>query len=431
MRKIFNLGKKLFPICRSITGKGVRQTLKIIKKFEPMIKIKSIKSGKKVFDWKVPKEWNISNAYILDHKNEKLIDFKKNNLHLIGYSTPVNKKISKKELFNRLYSLPKQPNAIPYITSYYKDYWGFCVSNNHKKKIIKKINKISDNKKILFAKIDSSFKKNGKLNYGEIFIPGFSKKEIFLSTYICHPSMANNELSGPLVAIALVNYFQKKKNYYSIRVIFIPETIGAISYIEKNLINLKKNVIAGYNLTCLGDNNNYSFLPTKYKNSISDRAARKAFDKLKIKYKEYSFLKRGSDERQYNSPGIDLPIASIMRSKYGTYKEYHTSLDNFDFISIKGLQGGYKILRQSINILNKSLIPKSKVLCEPHLSKHKLYPTLSTKNSNKFSQTILDFLQYSDGKNDLEEISKLVNKSYNEVKKIYKILIKKKLIERL
>ena len=135
MRKIFNLGKKLFPICRSITGKGVRQTLKIIKKFEPMIKIKSIKSGKKVFDWKVPKEWNISNAYILDHKNEKLIDFKKNNLHLIGYSTPVNKKISKKELFNRLYSLPKQPNAIPYITSYYKDYWGFCVSNNHKKKL--------------------------------------------------------------------------------------------------------------------------------------------------------------------------------------------------------------------------------------------------------------------------------------------------------
>ena len=431
MHKIFNLGKKLFPICRSLTGKGVRQTLNMIKEFEPSLKVKSIKSGKKVYDWKIPEEWNISDAYVLDHNNKKIIDFKKNNLHLIGYSVPINKNISKKELFSRLYSLPSQPEAIPYITSYYKKYWGFCISNNDKKKIVNKLKKISNNKKVLFAKIDSSFKKNGKLNYGEIFIPGFSKKEIFLSTYICHPSMANNELSGPLVAIALVNYFQKKKNYYSIRVIFIPETIGAISYIEKNLINLKKNVIAGYNLTCLGDNNNYSFLPTKYKNSISDRAARKAFDKLKIKYKEYSFLKRGSDERQYNSPGIDLPIASIMRSKYGTYKEYHTSLDNFDFISIKGLQGGYKILRQSINIINKSLIPKSKVLCEPLLSKHKLYPTLSTKNSNKFSQTILDFLQYSDGKNDLEEISKLVNKNYNEVKKIYKILIKKKLIERL
>ena len=403
----------------------------MIKEFEPSLKVKSIKSGKKVYDWKIPEEWNISDAYVLDHNNKKIIDFKKNNLHLIGYSVPINKNISKKELFSRLYSLPSQPEAIPYITSYYKKYWGFCISNNDKKKIVNKLKKISNNKKVLFAKIDSSFKKNGKLNYGEIFIPGFSKKEIFLSTYICHPSMANNELSGPLVAIALVNYFQKKKNYYSIRVIFIPETIGAISYIEKNLINLKKNVIAGYNLTCLGDNNNYSFLPTKYKNSISDRAARKAFDKLKIKYKEYSFLKRGSDERQYNSPGIDLPIASIMRSKYGTYKEYHTSLDNFDFISIKGLQGGYKILRQSINIINKSLIPKSKVLCEPLLSKHKLYPTLSTKNSNKFSQTILDFLQYSDVKNDLEEISKLVNKNYNEVKKIYKILIKKKLIERL
>ena len=432
LKKYYNLGKNiLFPICRSISGNGTYKTLKIIKKNFSNLKIIKFKSGKKVFDWKVPPEWNISDAYVLDKNKRKIIDFKKSNLHVVGYSQKISTFVNKNHLLKKIHSIKQQPSAIPYITSYYKKYWGFCISNNDKKKIVNKLKKISNNKKVLFAKIDSSFKKNGKLNYGEIFIPGFSKKEIFLSTYICHPSMANNELSGPLVAIALVNYFQKKKNYYSIRVIFIPETIGAISYIEKNLINLKKNVIAGYNLTCLGDNNNYAFLPTKYKNSISDRAARKAFDKLKIKYKEYSFLKRGSDERQYNSPGIDLPIASIMRSKYGTYKEYHTSLDNFDFISIKGLQGGYKILRQSINIINKSLIPKSKVLCEPHLSKHKLYPTLSTKNSNKFSQTILDFLQYSDGKNDLEEISKLVNKNYNEVKKIYKILIKKKLIERL
>ena len=185
MHKIFNLGKKLFPICRSLTGKGVRQTLNMIKEFEPLLKVKSIKSGKKVYDWKIPDEWNISDAYVLDHNNKKIIDFKKNNLHLIGYSVPINKNISKKELFSRLYSLPSQPKAIPYITSYYKKYWGFCISNNDKKKIVNKLKKISNNKKVLFAKIDSSFKKNGKLNYGEIYIPGFSKKEIFLSTYIC------------------------------------------------------------------------------------------------------------------------------------------------------------------------------------------------------------------------------------------------------
>jgi len=431
MRKIFILGKKLFPICRSLTGGGVRETLKLIKEYEPLLKIKSMPSGKKVYDWKIPAEWNVSDAYVLDHQKKKIIDFKKNNLHLIGYSVPINKKISKKELLSRLNSIPKQPTAIPYITSYYKKYWGFCISENDKKKILKKLKNINENKKLLFAKISSSFKKNGKLNYGEIYIPGISKKEIFLSTYICHPSMANNELSGPLVSIALAKYFKKTKNYYSIRIIFIPETIGAISYIAKNLDRLKKNVIGGYNLTCLGDDFNYSFLPSKYKNSLSDKAARKAFKKLKIKYKEYSFLDRGSDERQYNSPGIDLPIASIMRSKYGTYKEYHTSLDNFDFVSIKGLRGGFKILKESIKNLDSSLITRPKFLCEPHLSKYKLYPTLSKKNKNNFSRKILDFIQYSDGKNDLFDISRILKINYKEVKKIYKILINKGLIVRL
>ena len=431
MYKIFNLGKKLFPICRSLTGRGVRQTLYMMREFEPMLKLKSIKSRKKVYDWKIPDEWNIKDAYVLDNKNKKIIDFKKNNLHLIGYSSPINKKISKKELFQRLYSLPDQPTAIPYITSYYKKYWGFCVTETDKKKIKNRLKNIKDNEKKLFAKINSTFNKNGKLNYGEIYIPGMSKKEIFLSTYICHPSMANNELSGPLVSLALAKYFKNKKNYYSIRFIFVPETVGSIAYLKKNLKKLKKNIIAGYNLTCLGDNKNYSFLPTKYDDSFSDRAARKAFNKFKIKYKEYSFLNRGSDERQYNSPGIDLPIASIMRSKYGTYKEYHTSLDNLDFISIKGLYGGYKILKESIKIINQYLIPKSKVLCEPHLSKYNLYPTISKKNINNFSQSILDFMQYCDGKNDLYKISEILNIDIKKIKKIYKILINKDLIERL
>jgi len=243
MYKIFDLGKKLFPICRSLTGRGVRQTLNMMNEFEPMLKIKSMKSGKKVYDWKIPDEWNIYDAYVLDDKSKKIIDFKKNNLHLIGYSSPINKKISKKELFQRLYSIPGQPTAIPYITSYYKKYWGFCVADNDKKKIKNRLKNIENNKKVLFAKINSTFNKKGKLNYGEIYIPGLSKKEIFLSTYICHPSMANNELSGPLVSLALAKYFKKKKNYYSIRFIFVPKTVKKIAYHKKNLNKLKKMLL--------------------------------------------------------------------------------------------------------------------------------------------------------------------------------------------
>ena len=235
--------------------------------------------------------------------------------------------------------------------------------------------------------IGTSFKKNGYMNYGEFLIKGVKKEEILISTYVCHPSMANNELSGPLVSLALANYFKKSKPYYGIRFLFLPETIGSIAYINKNLENLKKKIIGGYVLTCVGDNRAYSYQFTKYMNSISDIAAVEAFKKAKIKYKSYTFLRRGSDERQYNSPGVDLNIGSIMRSKPGTYKEYHTSLDNFNVINIEGLTGGFNISKLSIeNILkmknlkflkreenNKKKGPMTSVICEPHLSKRNLY----------------------------------------------------------
>ena len=233
------------------------------------------------------------------------------------------------------------------------------------------------------VKIDSNFNKKGSLTYGEILIPGKSKKEILISTYICHPQMANNELSGPLVTIALAKYFSKKKNKKTIRFIFIPETIGAIAYIKKNLTHLKKNIIGGYVLTCIGDEKNYSFLSTKYNNTNSDFAAEKAFRECKIKYKKYSFLKRGSDERQFNSCGVDLPIASIMRTKYGEYKQYHTSLDDFNLVTRKGLNGGFKIAKKSIENLLNYIIPKSVIVCEPKLQKKNLYESLSTKFNSK------------------------------------------------
>lgn len=424
--KLYNLGKKIFRINRSITGNGVRETLKHIKKELKNLKIFEIKSGTKVYDWKVPPEWNVKKAYIEDKNKKKIIDIKNNNLHLVGYSIPLKIYLKKKELLSRIHTLKNQPAAIPYVTSYYNKYWGFCASYNFIQKIKKNY---SDNDKF-FIKIESNFKKKGSLTYGELLIPGHSKQEILISTYICHPQMANNELSGPMVSIALAKYFKNKVNEKSLRFIFIPETIGSITYLKKNIDKIKKNIIGGYVLSCIGDERSYSFMPTKYGNSISDIAAKKAFKKLNIKYKQYSFLKRGSDERQFNSPGIDLPVASILRSKYGEYPEYHTSLDNFKLVTKKGLNGGFKVAREAIKIIMKDIIPVSRFLCEPKLQKKKLYESLSTGSSTADSSKILDFLQYADGKNNIEEISRYIKRSLSSTYDVYKLLLINKLLKK-
>ena len=256
--QIYEVIKNLFPINRSLTGNGNRKTLKILNSVCKNLKILEFESGKKVYDWKIPEEWNVEDAYI-KYKNKKIIDFKKNNLHLVSYSEPIDEILSYKELNKNLYSIKEKPNAIPYVTSYYKKNWGFCLTYNQKKEILKNYS-YKDKFKII---IDSNFKKNGLMHYGEIYIPGKSKEEILITTYICHPSMANNELSGQLIALAITKHFEKKKNLKSIRILFIPETIGAIAYIHKNYDRLKKDVIGGYVVTCIGDDRNYSFLETK------------------------------------------------------------------------------------------------------------------------------------------------------------------------
>ena len=424
---LYNFAKNyLYPLNRSLTGKGVRQTLFYIKYFFPNLKIKYFRSNTKVYDWKIPAEWEVNKAYIKDFNQKKIIDFKDNNLHLIGYSRPIKKKLKRDELFKKIFFLKKQPNAIPYITSYYKKNWGFCCTYNQYRQIRKKYNKNN----VFNILIDSTFKKNGRMNYAEYYIKGKSKKEILISTYICHPSMANNELSGPIVSMALINYFNKRKQMnYSLRFIFIPETIGSIAYINRNLKKLKKNVIGGYNLSCIGDEKNHSCMLSKKENNPADLSLLNAYKKLKIKkFKIYSFLKRGSDERQFNSPGIDIPIASIFRSKYGEYKEYHTSLDNFNLVTRKGLNGGYKVAKEAIINLDKIIMPKVNFLCEPQLGKRGLYSNLSKKGSSITSMKYLDFLQYSDGNYSLQQISKIIKVSYDQTKNIYKLLLKKKLV---
>ena len=415
IKKYYLIGKNvLFPICRSITGPGAKKTLKIIQNQFKELKIKKDKSGKRVYDWRIPPEWIIKDAYIKDKNNKKIVDFKLNNLHLVNYSIPINKLVSKAELLKKLNSLKKQPTAIPYITSYYRRDWGFCVTENFKKKI----NKTYSSNDKFYVKIKSKLNKKGYLHYGELLIKGKSSEEILISTYVCHPSMANNELSGPIVSMCLIDYFRKKKLDKSLRFIFIPETIGSINYIHKNYNELKQKVIGGYNLSCIGDERQHSCMLTKKENAPSDFAILEAYKKLKLKFKKYSFLQRGSDERQYNSPGIDLPISSIFRTKYGEYKEYHTSLDNFELVTEKGIKGGFIVAKTAIEILLKKIIPKNQFLCEPFMEKRKIY-----------KKVYMSFLQYADGNLDLYQISKKIKLDFNNTKKIYLLLKSHKLIK--
>jgi aminopeptidase-like protein len=403
-QEMYDWAVDLFPINRSLTGDGVRKTLNYIKDIIPEMNIFEVPSGTKCFDWIIPKEWNCDDGYIIDPDGNKICDFKNNNLHVVGYSTPIDKEINYEELVEHLYHIEDQPTAIPYITSYYSERWGFCLSFNAFQKLKKGTYKV---------KISSELK-DGNLTYGEVKLKGESEKEIFLSTYVCHPSMANNELSGPVVTTALVNFVKLIKNRkYSYRIVFIPETIGSITYISRNIDEMKKNIIAGFNISCIGDDRSYSYISTRYGNTLSDKVSKHILKN--IDYVEYSFLDRGSDERQYCSPGVDLPIATICRTKYGVYPEYHTSLDDLTVISPSGLYGGYEKIKKAIELLEKNDYYKVTVLCEPQLGKRGLYPTISTKTSAATVRTIIDFITYADGDNDLIDIANIIGVQAEEL----------------
>jgi aminopeptidase-like protein len=417
-QEMYDWAADLFPINRSLSGDGVRQTLQYIKNIIPELEVNEVPSGTKCFDWTVPQEWNCNDGYIIDPDGNKICDFKINNLHIVGYSTPIDKEIELEELIDHLYYLEAQPNAIPYITSYYSPRWGFCLSFNEFQKLKKGMYRVKINSEL----------KDGNLTYGEIHLKGESEKEIFLSTYVCHPSMANNELSGPVVTAALVNFIKSLKGRkYSYRVVFIPETIGSITYISRNIDAMKKNIIAGFNITTIGDDRGYSYIPTRYGNTLSDKVSKHVLQD--VDYVEYTFLDRGSDERQYCSPGVDLPISTICRTKYGVYPEYHTSLDDLTLISPSGLYGGYEKIKKAIELLEKNMYYKVNILCEPQLGKRGLYPTLSTKTPDFNVKTMMNFIAYADGNNDLIDIANIIGVQAAELFDIVDKLKAAKLID--
>ncbi|EAJ5709770.1 DUF4910 domain-containing protein [Campylobacter lari] len=405
---MYELACELFPICRSITGEGFRQSLKILDEAMGggILKIHSIASGSKVFDWEVPAEWEINDAFIITPNGEKICDFKQNNLHVLNYSEGINDEISLDELQEHLYSIEDYPDAIPYVTSYYKRRWGFCIK--HKDRV-----KLKEGKYKVF--IDAKHHENGVLNYADLLIPSTqdAKDEILISSYLCHPSMANNELSGPVVAIFLAKWLlELEERKYNYRFIFTPETIGSIVYLSKHLKHLQKYTKAGFVLSCIGDDNAYSLIHTPSENTLADKVALHTL-KEKNNFKEFSFLYRGGNERQYCSPLINLPVVCICRTRFGDYKEYHTSKDDLNFISEKGLQGGLKAMQEIIMNLEVNKIYQITTFCEPNLGKRGLYHTINKKAKKPISA---NFLAYCDSKNDVLDIASKLNIQAYELK---------------
>ncbi len=421
--EMYEFVKRIFPICRSITGNGVRETLKIMQEYAPDIKVHEVPSGTQVFDWTVPSEWNIEDAYVENEEGKRVIDFKETNLSVVGYSLPMDEMLSLEELKKIVFVEENQPEVVPYVTSYYRERSAFCTSKN-------RLDALPEG--TYHAVIKSSLNPQGSLTYGEAYIQGESDKEILISTYLCHPSMANNECSGPAVSIFLQKYLKSlPKLKYSYRFIYIPETIGSITYLSRNYKVLKKNVVAGINLSCVGDNNDYSFVQTRYGNTLTDKLLHNLLSFHYPEYKTYSFLERGSDERQFCAPGIDLPVCSFCRTKYGKYAEYHTSADNLTYISPEGLGGALELLTKFVQAMEHNAKYRVKCLCEPQLGKRGLYPTVSKKGSYDAVKALTDFIAYADGTNDLVEISNIIHQPVDILIPIAEKLLENDLIEKI
>ena len=404
-----DLAEVLWPFPRSLTGIGVRQTLAVLADLLPGLVIHEVPSGTQVFDWVVPDEWNVREAWLADQSGDRVIDFADNNLHLVSYSEPVDEVVDWEALQPHLHSDPELPDAIPYVTSYYHRTWGFCLTDQQRQELKPGPHRVH---------IDATLEP-GSMTYGEWILPATleadSAPEVFVSTYICHPSLANNELSGPVVSTAVARWLMKLTHRrFTYRFVFVPETVGAVTYLARNLSELQEKVFAGFNLTCIGDEGDYSYLASRHGNLPIDRIARRVVEATPQPV-VYSFVDRGSDERQYGAPGIDLPLISLMRTRYGKYREYHTSLDDLSFVTPAGLQGGLNLVRDCIKELESSVYYRTPIKGEPQLGKRGLYHTMHARTVADEVLLRTHILAYADGTYSPVDMAELFDVPLNDV----------------
>ena len=416
--KMYALATELFPICRSITGNGIRQTLEILQRIIPL-EIQEVPTGTPVFDWEVPKEWNVQEAWVKDPAGKKIIDFSQHNLHLLNYSVPIRRSMSLSELRPHLYTLPDQPDLIPYRTSYYQENWGFCLPHRQYEQLEEGNYEVC---------IDSSLEA-GHLTYGECFIPGQTDEEVLFSAHVCHPSLANDNLSGMSLLAYLGQWLSRRQNRYSYRLLFIPGTIGSITWLalnEAKTVNIKHGIVA----SLLGDAGNFTYKKSRRGDTEIDQVVAQVLQESGHPHAIIDFFPYGYDERQFCSPGFDLAVGNLTRSQFGKYPEYHTSGDNLDLIQPQYLEASFSIyqgvaemLEQNRRYLNQN--PK----CEPQLGKRGLYEAIGGQSDQKELQmAMLWVLNLSDGQHSLLDISRRAGIPFSQIQRISQILSKKGLL---
>jgi aminopeptidase-like protein len=410
---------ELFPICRSITGNGLRSSLEAIRRLIP-IEIHEVPSGTKVFDWIVPPEWNIQDAYIKNSRGERLVDFRKSNLHVVNYSVPVRAKMSLAQLRPHLFFLPEHPDWIPYRTSYYSETWGFCLTYNQ-------FQQLRDDEEYEVC-VDSSLS-SGALSYGELFIKGQTAEEVLISCHCCHPSLANDNLSGMAVAAFLAHRLSENANRLSYRFVFIPGTIGSIAWLSRNegsALQIRHGLV----LTCLGDSGGFTYKRSRGGSAQIDRAVSHLLQHSQTPFQVQDFSPYGYDERQYGSPGFNLPVGRLSRTANGCYAEYHTSADDLDFVQAESLEASLEMVFAALQLLERNktylnLNPK----CEPQLGRRGLYRALGgLPNAGTREMAMLWVLNLSDGSRSLLDIAERARLPFEDIFHAAHLLVENSLL---
>jgi aminopeptidase-like protein len=411
----YRLLTELFPLCRSLSGNDVRRSLDIIEEVVPLTRTE-VPSGTQVFDWTVPKEWNALDAYVAKPNGERIIDFQKSNLHLLGYSQPVRGRMTLDELRPHLFTLEQQPELVPYLTSYYDENWGFCISR-------RQLDAMEEGDYDVV--IDTTLE-DGSMTYAEAFVEGELPSEVLITCYTCHPSMANDSLSGVVMVAFLANYLRQHKTKYSYRFLFIPETIGSIAWLAGNEERLDR-IYCGLVCTCCGDRGALTYKRSRKGNTIIDRAAEHVLSRRGDDAQIEDFAPYGSDERQFCSPGFNLAVGSLMRTRYGKFDAYHTSADDLNFVGAEYLADTLTAYAEVIHVLEQdATFVNTNPKCEPQLGKRGLYRAIGGQKLDATEDeeiAILWVLNLSDGEHSLLDIAERSGMKFETIRRVSDLLL--------